>query len=935
MQNKVELLLPVGTKEMALAAIHNGADAIFIGVPGFNARGRSVDFDLISLKEIIDLCHQYHVKVNLAFNILIFQEELKIVIELLEKILPLNPDAFIVQDLGLVQIIRKMAPHQRVHASTQMTVTNFESIELLSDLNIQRFVLGRENSIEEIKKIREKTSKELETFVHGALCVSYSGQCFTSESLGGRSANRGQCAQSCRFSYDLYVDGQKADLGDRHYLVSPQDLCGIEEVPELIEAGIDCFKIEGRLKTPEYVSTSAKAYRSAIDRAYEKKNDTTSSVFQTQNPQPHHTRNLMPQASSETPTQLKKNMAVSYSRGFFSGWLHGVNHQKLVSAQYSSHRGYELGIVSAINIHSITVTLNGAQSTVALVAGDGVLWALGGQEQGGFIYSVKPISNFKVELELARDMVLNPTLVGATVYQNHDKELKKWVSQTVEDKNLKKRLPISVAILIENNQPLKATITDSLFTVKGQSETVLMLAKTSGISDEQLKDEFNSLSGSLFKLNDIKIERTQPSDSLFISHRELKKLRQTLIAELTIKRQSSFSIADLQITATAFSSDDSNQAVSAFATENTEDSRPKSMAQSKPRISSAEVWNALFPPSLSGSVSTRPLAEANFTSKKSFFDGSTNPSKPRFNVLLRERKQVLDLIDATQSGKFSPHQIDTVILDFEFGRDYQSSLLDLRKAHFKVGLATTRILKPNEYRNIKMLLDLNPDAILVRNLGALHYLNQYNTNPNANLNAIELHGDFSLNVTNHLTAQYFLSKGLNRLCLSYDLNYQQITTLLENTEAQKMEVTIYQHMPSFHMEHCVFAAFLSKGSSYRDCGKPCEKHEVKLKDQFQNWHQIKADPECRNTMYNARPQSATRHLDSWTQLGLGNMRFEALKEQGEELISKIHSYLHFLDQKISHQELLQQLGSVESYGVSEGALIKTQEYKSRKKDFFL
>ncbi len=860
MQKKVELLLPVGTKEMAMAAIHNGADAIFMGVPGFNARGRSVDFDIASLKEIIDLCHQYHVKVNLAFNILIFQEELKTVIELLEKIIPLNPDAFIVQDLGLVQIIRTMAPHQRVHASTQMTVTNFEAIDLLSDLNIQRFVLGRENSIKEIKKIRENTTQELEVFVHGALCVSYSGQCFTSESLGGRSANRGQCAQSCRFSYDLYVDGQKMDLGDRSYLVSPQDLCGIDDLPELIQAGVDCFKIEGRLKTPEYVSTSAKAYRSVIDHVYEKNQEGYS--------------------SSDSLKKLKKDLAVSYSRGFFSGWLQGVDHQQLVSGKYSSHRGYELGVISAIKDHSITLVLREEFSTsLKLVPGDGILWALKDREQGGFIYSVKPISSFKVELELARDLVLDPSLVGATVYQNHDKELKKSVAQTVDDKNLKKRLPIVVTLFIEDNQPIKASITDHHFTVQGESEAILEPAKTKGISDEQLREEFNSLSGSLFKLESIIIERSRPSMDLFISHREIKKLRQTLITKLTAQRQSSFSIA---------------HSLPAFSASNPGD---------------------LLKMSLSSSV-TESLKTPLY-------------SAPQFNILLRERQQVIDLIAATQAGLFSPRQINTVILDFEFGRDYQSSLSDLREKQFKVALATTRILKPNEYRNLKMLLDLKPDSILVRNLGALHYLNQNN------INGIELHGDFSLNVTNHLTAQYLLSKGLNRLCLSYDLNYQQITTLLEKTETQKMEITIYQHMPSFHMEHCVFAAFLSKGSSYRDCGKPCEKHEVKLKDQFQNWHQIKADPECRNTMYNARAQSATRHIDSWMPLGLGYVRFEALKEQGDELISKIISHLHFLDKKLNHQELLQQLDSVESYGVNEGALTKGHEYRSRKKEISL
>lgn len=207
-----ELLLPVGNMKMCLAAIHNGADAIYVGVPEFNARGRSADHSVLELKEIIEICHLYGVKVNLAFNVVIFEDELDAVINLLKEVLPLGPDAIIVQDLGLAKIIREFSPEQVIHASTQMTITNFEAMTLVDDLKIKRYVLGREVSLDEIKQIRAKTDKELEVFVHGALCVAYSGQCFTSESIGGRSANRGQCAQSCRFEYDLIVDGIKKTI---------------------------------------------------------------------------------------------------------------------------------------------------------------------------------------------------------------------------------------------------------------------------------------------------------------------------------------------------------------------------------------------------------------------------------------------------------------------------------------------------------------------------------------------------------------------------------------------------------------------------------------------------------------------------------------------------------------------------------------------------
>lgn len=855
----VELLLPVGTKEMALAAIHHGADAIFMGVPGFNARGRSHDFEITELKEIIELCHLNGVRVNLAFNIVIFENEIQRAMETLEKILPLGPDAFIVQDLGLAQLIRKMAPHQRIHASTQMTVTNFEAIRLLQDLDMKRFVLGRENSIDEISLIRKNTDAELEVFVHGALCVSYSGQCFTSETLGGRSANRGQCAQSCRFSYDLIVDGESVDMGERKYLVSPQDLCGIEEVPALLENGVNSFKVEGRLKTPEYVATAAKNYREVIDRKISQQS-LTSGFF----------------------AQAKKEMSTAYSRGFYSGWLNGVEHQKLVDGTFSSHRGYELGKIVDVQKQSFVIQLNSQAIGQDLKPGDGLLWlsnsTKGVDEQGGYIYHVRGVGTGRLLIEFSRDVELSMALVGQPVYQNHDKELKKQVQQQIDDKSKRKRSAVAVSVEVKMGEPLKVILTDGLNVVQGASSSELQLAKTKGVSDQMIEDEFSSLSGSVFKLQEIKITRGQ-SEDVFISGRELKELRQKLVADLELERKK---------------------------------------ANVKALAPIAEIQNWVQGPKTNAST-------------------TFGLDQVKLNILLREKGQVDDLVSAIESGKISIAQvqkIDTVTLDFEFGRDYAASLEKLRKQNLKVGLATTRILKPNEYRNLKVLVSMRPDSILVRNLGALQFLNESNLAeaPEHKIGSkIELRGDFSLNVTNHLTANYLLKKGLSTLCTSYDLNQSQVSELLQNSDSQKMEVTAFQYMPSFHMEHCVFAAFLSKGSSYKDCGKPCEKHDVRLKDQFGNMHQIKPDHECRNTMFNSKSQTAARFIQNWSSLGLGFIRYEVLKERGEELIAKISAHTAFLQGTVDENQLIQKLGAIESYGLSEGQLGRTKEYQSRKK----
>jgi putative protease len=785
-KSKSELLLPVANMKMCLAAIHNGADAIYVGVPEFNARGRTTDLTLIELKEMIDTCHLYGVKVNLAFNIVIFESELVEVVELLGQIIPLAPDAIIVQDIGLAKIIRQMAPTQVIHGSTQMTVTNHEAMSLLADLEIKRFVLGREVSMPEMKAIKEKTKSELEVFVHGALCVAYSGQCFTSESIGGRSANRGQCAQSCRFEYDMIVDGKKIDLQEKKYLVSPKDLCGLEEIPELITLGIDSFKVEGRLKTPEYVASAAKNYRNAIN---------------------HQILSLNPLNPSEIQ-DAKKELGLTYSRGFFSGWLHGVDHQALVDGTYGAHRGVPIGTVQSIKSKSIII-----KTLEHLKKGDGILFAAstpsGKQiEVGGKIYDLKTTLDAELtELFFAREFNLLNVQKGFIVYLNHDDLVDKKLAKSYQDKNLQKKIPLCFEVEAKVGSPLKIKVSDGIRTVENQSESCLELAQKSALTKEQIEDELSALSQTCFKTQEFSFKGPE---NIYLHQKELKVMRRYVVEEMMKQR----------------------------------------IACHVP---------AVIPFELPKKVPTLDIQSR------------------KLNILLRDYSQVASLLSFTeQLGDL----LGVVFLDFEFGREYGPSVEILRQKNIKVGIATTRILKPNEYYNFKVIERANPDVILCRNLGAVQYFSE---------SRFELRGDFSLNVTNSIAHQYLSEKKLKTICASYDLNSKQLEDLIKNCDSNTVEVTIHQYMPSFHMEHCVFAAFLSKGSSFKDCGKPCEKHRVELKDQFGNFHQIKADQECRNTMFNSKAFSLSDKILSFKKLGATEFRFEALYENEMELKEKIIS----------------------------------------------
>ncbi|MCP4914752.1 MAG: U32 family peptidase [Oligoflexia bacterium] len=817
---KPELLLPVGTKEMCLAAIHNGADAVYMGVPSFNARGRTTDFTIEELKELIELCHLYDVKVLLAFNVLIFEEELDYCLEVLNEIIPLNPDAFIVQDLGLVKLIKEICPEQVVHASTQMTITNAHAIEFLDDLDIKRFVLGREVSLKEIEKVKERTDKEIEVFVHGALCVAYSGQCLTSESLGGRSANRGQCAQSCRFEYDLIVDGEKYNTNNRNYLVSPQDLCGLNEIEKLTQLQVDCLKVEGRLKGPDYVAACASSYRQELDKMTDQK----------------------------SRAQNFQKIEKSFSRGYFSGWLHGVDHQKLVEGSYGNHRGPLAGIVE--NITGQTIWL---KSNLELNPGMGLIItnpkiSTSNFELGANIYETKQKKD-QIGITVAKHIDLSKVQKGMRVFINKDPNNTKDLEKSFTDKTLLKRMPVNIEVYAKLDEPLRIVYQDF------QGHTAELLGEEVQASQkrptlkEDIEKELSKLSTTCFYLDKIEFET---DENIFISNKELKTLRQQAIKDLY----------QLRI------------------------QRP-----------------------------SKDIRTYNFTE----LEDIDNNIESKANVLIRNTNQLQSFLNHVQDIE----TIKYIILDYEFGKDYAADIERVRAKGLSVAIATTRILKPNEYHHLKVLIRLNPDAILVRNLGAINFLRENNYQG-------DLFGDFSLNVSNSLSYEYLSKKGLSSLCLSYDLNAKQISNLIAHCNPSKLEITIHQYMPEFHMEHCVFAAFLSNGSSFKDCGKPCEEHKVELKDPYGNFHTLAADQECRNTLFKNSPQAAISSLKGWIDNGVSHFRIEGLNESGEELARKYDLYASFINDLIDEDELKDKLNVLEKFGVTEGQLLFNDNYQDRK-----
>ena len=497
-----ELLAPAGDWECARAAVENGADAIYFGLEKFNARMRAHNFSQEDLPRLMEFLHQRGVKGYVTFNTLVFENEIAAAEECLRAIIAAGVDAAIVQDVGICRLIRQLSPDFPIHVSTQMTVTSAAGVDFARELGCQLVVLARECSLKEIEKIAATAVAPclpLEVFVHGALCVAYSGQCLTSESLGGRSANRGVCAQACRLPYELVSDGQDVDLGDRKYLLSPQDLAGLPVLPDLVKVGVTSLKIEGRLKSPEYVANITRVYRQALDEA----------------------------GASRSPAS-QYDMEMAFSRGLYTGWFRGVNNQELVHARFGKKRGVYLGEVAAIEGRRVRLALQGP-----LKPGDGVVFDAGHpeeQEEGGRVYTVDQRGRDTLVGFGMGDVDFARVHPGDKLWKTSDPELDRKLRQTFAGDMPKFQRPLSMEVRGSVGQPLVLDIRDEGDN-KIHLESAMPLAKAEKqpLTPEKLREQLGRLGGTPFELGEL---TSVIEGEVMLPVSELNRLRRAAVEEL-------------------------------------------------------------------------------------------------------------------------------------------------------------------------------------------------------------------------------------------------------------------------------------------------------------------------------------------------------------------------------------------------------------------
>ncbi|MDD2439549.1 MAG: DUF3656 domain-containing protein, partial [Methanosarcinaceae archaeon] len=763
---KPELLAPAGSLNALRAAVENGADAVYLGARAFSARGYAANFSDKDLKEAIAYAHLRGVKVYVTVNTLLKDREIEEALKLLSFLETIGADAVLVQDLGLLALAKKYLPDLPLHASTQLTLHNSEGALFAKEMGIERVVLSRECSLEELRKIRENTGLEVEAFMHGALCISYSGQCLMSSLIGGRSGNRGYCAQPCRKKYRLKKDGKQLDFAKGiafgkekkeneslgPYLLSPKDLSTAFILPALLKAGIAAFKLEGRMKRPEYVAGVVRTYRHLLDRCF--KAPETYAVHPEE---------------AETLEQL-------FNRDFTEGYFFKNPRGALMSRERPYNRGVFAGRVLGYDRRKKQVKLKLA---APLTVGDGVLftedWKSSfnwmekkpDKEEGGLIRriyrngkSVKEAgAGTCVEIPFRRELP-----AGSAVYRTFAKQLMEKLERSYSAESQNRQIPVSLKAEISEGQLLALTLSDfDSGSVSLKSKYRVEKALKKPTEKEQIIRQFSKLGNTAFRPEKVEIE---VHGKVFVPIKEINLLRTRAVAELEKLRVSKAKKG--KETGALFFGPDFQ--LPSFQ-ENPERNKAKEIEikqREKPLLSVSVYSQKALKAALAGGADLIYYGEGLF-----------------------------------KLGKGSEEKLK---------KSLEEAVRLVRKAGKKIYFMTPRIVKDSEMKAAIKLLwaakNLGAEGVLVANLGVLRQ---------AKALKLPFIGDSSLNVFNSYALEFFSREGAEKIILSPELTLKEIKLITASGKGA-VECIVQGRLELMLSEHCLIGGLLG---GEKCCLAPC------------------------------------------------------------------------------------------------------------------
>jgi putative protease len=771
----LELLAPAGNWPAFLAAINNGADAVYLGGKEFSARRSAQNFSDEELIKALKYAHLRDKRIFVAVNTLIDNTEMEKVLDYICNIYSWGADAVIIQDLGLLQAVRTLFPQLPIHASTQMTVHNLKGVGFLYEQGIKRIVLARELSSSEIERIcRSFPEMEFEVFVHGALCYSYSGQCLFSSLVGGRSGNRGRCAQPCRLPYQLITEKKKTPLKtDGKHLLSPADLSLLDVLPQLGQLGVASLKIEGRMKRPEYVAVVTRVYREALDMISENRLKDTD--------------------------HLKQRLLKIFNRNFSRGYFH-LDKAGFLSTQRPNNRGIYLGRV--IDQDKDLMTSIKLRDTLA--QGDGIqIWTTNGQ---GPALTVR---HLELKGQLVQSAATGDTVklrLGARVAANdrvfkiHDQELVADALLTINEQAGEK-IPITVEAELLAGQPLVLLFKDEKgHQAEERTASAAVPANTQPLDFDTLHKQIDRLGNTPFYLKDFSFHYHK---DLLVPFSEINQARRRAVERLE----------ELIL-----------------------------QGYNHPEIKAAEYKAA----------QNRFLPKPKTTAK------GTNLAHPRISVVVSGLEEARAALES---------EADRVYISLEgISQSRPIKYADLGKLYAQVGPNQELIpalprIQAVDNKDVDRLTQIGFDRIMAGNLGGLK---------NCLERGIKTHVDYTLNIFNQAALDFLLASGAKSVCLSPELNFQQLEGF---NNYDKIELLVHGELILMVSRFCILGGVLGPGE--KNCKGYCRQDRYYIQDQKGYRFPVETDRDCRFYVINSRTLCMVEDLTKILALRPQSIRIEA------------------------------------------------------------